>query len=73
MESDFYSLDYVSAWAGSHVLRNFLETKFGEDWFRKPDAGDFLKSIAVQGRRDPLDKLLSTFCGKEPTLPLFRD
>lgn len=73
MESDFYSLDYVSAWAGSHVLRNFLETKFGEDWFRKPDAGDFLKSIAVRGRRDPLDKLLSTFCGKEPTLPLFRD
>lgn len=73
MESDFYSLDYVSAWAGAHVLRGFLETKFGEDWFKKPAAGEFLKSLAVNGRRDRLDKLLTASCGKEPTLPRFEN
>ena len=71
MEADFYSLDYVHAWAASHVLREFLETRFGEEWFRKPEAGDFLKRIAFQGRRDSVDKVISTHCGKAPVLPHF--
>jgi hypothetical protein len=73
MEPDFYSLDYVSAWAGSHVLRAFLETRFGEDWFRKEEAGGFLKTIASQGRRDSLETVLATYCGQEPRLPDFRN
>ncbi len=71
MESDFYSLDYVNAWAGAHVLRSFLETRFGEDWFQRPDAGSFLKEIAFQGRRDSLEKVLTTYCGQGPRLPDF--
>jgi hypothetical protein len=73
MEPDFYSLDYVSAWAGAHVLRGFLETRFGEDWYGKTEAGSFLKEIAFRGRRDSLEKVLTTYCGQEPRLPDFRN
>ena len=46
MEPDFYALDYLNAWAAANVLRSFLEKNYGEIWFRKPEAGAFLKKIA---------------------------
>ncbi len=49
MESDFYSLDYLNAWAGANTLGTFLENRFGEDWFQVPGAGAFLKQIASAG------------------------
>ena len=71
MEMDFYSLDYLMAWAGANVLRGFLETRFGEEWFRRPEAGSFLKEIAMNGRRHPLDHVILEFCGSAPVLPTF--
>ncbi len=71
MESDFYALDYLSAWAGAETLRDFLELRFGEDWFTKPAAGLFLKEIASNGRKYSLRDALVKFCGREPRLPDF--
>ncbi len=71
MEPDFYALDYLNAWAAAHVLRGFLEKNYGEIWFRKPEAGDFLKKIAVSGRRDSADSAIISFCGEPPVLPDF--
>lgn len=73
METDFYSLDYLMAWAGANVLRRFLETRFGDEWFRRPEAGSFLKEIARNGRRHPLDRVILEFCGSPPELPTFEN
>ncbi|MFH1116333.1 MAG: hypothetical protein V1792_20665 [Pseudomonadota bacterium] len=71
MEPDFYALDYLMAWGGAHVLRRFIEMRFGEGWFEKPEAGAFLKEMATAGRRDSLEKVLVSFCGEKPRLPRF--
>ncbi|MDQ7782727.1 MAG: hypothetical protein RDU20_07600 [Desulfomonilaceae bacterium] len=73
MEPDFYALDYLMAWGGAHVLRQFIEMRFGMGWFEKPEAGEFLKEMASAGRRDPLEKALVSFCGEKPRLPEFTD
>lgn len=73
MEPDFYALDYVTAWAAANALRNFLEIRFGEDWFLRGDAGEFLKEIAASGRRESVDQVIRSFCGAPPSLPHFRD
>jgi hypothetical protein len=71
MEADFYALDYLSAWAGAETLRQFLELRFGEDWYARPEAGVFLKDIAANGRKYSLRDVLAMFCGREPQLPDF--
>jgi hypothetical protein len=71
MEPDFYALDYLNAWAAANVLRTFLEIRFGEEWFRREDAGVFLKEIASSGRRDSVDQVILSYCGESPFLPKF--
>jgi len=71
MEPDFYALDYLNAWAAAHVLRGFLEKHYGQIWFRTPEAGNFLKKIAASGRRDSVESVITSFCGKAPVLPDF--
>ncbi len=71
MEPDFYALDYLNAWAAAYVLRGFLEKRYGESWFRTPEAGEFLKKIAVSGRRDSVESVITSFCGEPPILPNF--
>ncbi len=70
-EPDFYALDYLNAWAAANVLRSFLEENYGEVWYRKPEAGVFLKKIAISGRRDSVETVITSFCGKPPILPDF--
>ncbi|AFM23983.1 hypothetical protein [Desulfomonile tiedjei] len=72
MESDFYALDYLAAWAGADILRKFLELRFGDTWYARKEAGEFLKSIAAQGRKYPLRQVISKFCGEELKMPEFR-
>lgn len=71
MEPDFYSLDYLMAWCGADVLQEFLEIRFGLEWFARAEAGAFLKEIAYAGRRDPLEKVLNSFCSEGIRVPDF--
>ncbi len=71
MEPEFYSLDYLLAWAGAHALRRRLEREFGNDWFRNPEAGHFLKSIACRGRSNSLEETLDVHCHAVASLPDF--
>ncbi|MBI4966470.1 MAG: hypothetical protein HY913_24530 [Desulfomonile tiedjei] len=71
MEPDFYALDYLLAWCGADVLREFLEIRFGVEWFERAEAGEFLRRIALQGRRDSLEKVLNSFCGEDLRVPDF--
>lgn len=71
METDFYSLDYVLAWSGAAILKRTLHDLYGEDWFTKPAAGNFLKEIASSGRKPSLAEVLGKFCSSQLTLPDF--
>jgi len=73
MESDFYALDYLTAWSGANVLTEFLEMRFGTEWFARQGAGSFLKEIAATGRRYSAEQALVKFCGEPPRLPDFSE
>ncbi len=45
----FYSADYLRAWMLEAMLQARLAQKFGDDWFMKPEAGDFLKGLWQSG------------------------
>jgi hypothetical protein len=69
MEPDFYGLDYVRAWAASHVLQIHLVDRYGPEWFESPEAGEFLKSIAARGRKSSPEETVQSACGLPPKLP----
>jgi hypothetical protein len=71
MESDFYSLDYLRGWAGAATLKNRLLRDYGETWFTKSEAGEFLARIAAAGRSKSLDRAIEDACGERPSLPNF--
>lgn len=71
MEPNFYSVDYLMAWAGAGTLQQCLEARFGEEWFGSLQAGDFLRRIAATGRAYTLDEVLKTHCGEPARLPDF--
>jgi hypothetical protein len=73
IEPDFYALDYLNGWAAAHVLRKFLELRFGEAWFGRAEAGAFLREIAASGRRDSVNQVIQSFCGEFPRLPDFSE
>jgi hypothetical protein len=73
MEPDFYALDYLNGWAGSAVLGDFLEKRFGLDWFAQPEAGSFLIEMARSGRRQSLETMLTSCCGATPRFPEFAE
>jgi oligoendopeptidase F len=45
VDSGLYSADYVRAWLFEAMLRTKLEEKFGKEWYKSKDAGQFLKSL----------------------------
>ena len=71
MDPDFYSAEYVWAWAGADLVQQHLYDEFGTDWFRKPEAGDFLRQISFEGRKNSLEEALSKFCGTTLRMPKF--
>jgi hypothetical protein len=71
METDFYSLDYLRGWAGASTLKNRLLNDYGELWFTKREAGEFLAEIASAGRSETLDLAIEKACGERPSLPVF--
>jgi len=45
VDSGLYAADYVRAWLFEVMIRKKLEEKFGKDWFKKKEAGEFMKSL----------------------------
>ena len=54
----FYSARYLRAWATERSLRAHLEQRFGERWFKEPEAGALLKEIWRKGQRAGAEELL---------------
>ncbi len=59
----YYSVDYSQAWEVEAVLREFLKGEFGEDWFFKPEAYEYLKGLWRLGMRYPPLKLAAKLWG----------
>jgi hypothetical protein len=51
MDAGFYSADYLRAWIRSAQLRDYLVREFGEDWWRSPATGDFLRELFREGTK----------------------
>ncbi len=59
----FYSVDYSQAWEVEAALREFLKGEFGEDWFFKPEAYEYLKGLWSLGMKYAPLKLASKLWG----------
>jgi hypothetical protein len=74
MDDDFYSADYLRAWIRSAQLRAHLRERFGDEWWRTPGTGEFLRGLFVEGTR-PSSEEIAARIGFEPldTDPLVRE
>ena len=71
MDAGFYSADYLRAWIRAAQVRAALRRQVGEDWWRRPETGEFLRSLFVQGTR-PSSEEVARRVGFDPldTAPL---
>lgn len=51
MDDGFYSADYLRAWIRAAQVRAALRARIGDDWWRRPETGDFLRELFAQGTR----------------------
>jgi len=51
MDAGFYSADYLRAWIRSAQLRRHLIDTVGEDWWRNPQTGEFLRGLFFEGTK----------------------
>jgi hypothetical protein len=74
MDAGFYSADYLRAWIRSAQLRAHLIGEVGEDWWRRPETGELLRSLFAEGTR-PTSEEIATRLGFDPldTQPLLRE
>jgi hypothetical protein len=71
IDEGFYSADYLRAWIRTAQLRAYLERTVGEDWWMRPETGDYLRSLFLEGTR-PSSEDVATRIGFDPldTAPL---
>jgi hypothetical protein len=74
MDPGFYSADYLRAWIRSAQLREYLKREVGDEWWRKPETGDHLRSLFFEGTR-PSSEEIAERIGFEPldTEPLMSE
>jgi hypothetical protein len=71
MDAGFYSADYLRAWIRAAQVRARLRDDVGEDWWRRPETGAFLRELFAQGTR-PSSEEVAARVGFQPldTAPL---
>jgi hypothetical protein len=71
MDGDFYSADYLRAWIRAAQLRAHLRATIGEDWWCRPETGEFLRALFSEGTR-PTSEEIADRIGRDPldTAPL---
>lgn len=65
MDAGFYSADYLRAWIRSAQLRAHLIDTVGEDWWRRPETGELLRSLFREGTR-PTSEEIAARLGFDP-------
>jgi hypothetical protein len=74
MDGGFYSADYLRAWVRAAQLRRYLISTVGEDWWRNPATGEFLRGVFLEGTR-PSSEDFAARIGYDPldTAPLLHE
>ena len=57
VDDAFYVAQYIRAWILEMQWRRHLERTFGEDWYNRRDAGEFLIGLWRIGQRDNADEM----------------
>ena len=65
VDGGFYVACYLRAWALEARWRAALRERFGERWFERREAGDWLRGLWSQGQRLGAEELLATTLGGE--------
>jgi hypothetical protein len=65
MDPGYYSADYLRAWITEAMLRRNLEETYGEDWFTRPEAGEFLRGLWATGEKQENEDVARA-TGREP-------
>jgi hypothetical protein len=65
MDDGFYSADYLRAWIRAAQVRAYLREAIGEDWWRRPETGAFLRDLFIQGTR-PASEDVARKIGADP-------
>jgi hypothetical protein len=71
MDAGFYSADYLRAWIRAAQVRAHLRRAVGEEWWRSPETGAFLRDLFREGTR-PTTEEVAERIGFDPldTAPL---
>ncbi len=71
LDEGFYSADYLRAWIRTAQLRAHLRAEVGADWWTRPETGDLLRALFLEGTR-PSSEDIAARIGFEPldTSPL---
>ena len=74
MDAHFYSADYLRAWIRCAQLRKHLIGLAGEEWWRSPTTGDFLRELFREGTK-PSSEEIAGRLGFDPldTAPLVEE
>jgi hypothetical protein len=60
-DGGYYTAQYFRAWCLEAQLKRVLKARFGEAWFRNPEAGVFMRSLWSKGQSLPGDELARVF------------
>ncbi len=74
LDEGFYSADYLRAWIRTAQVRSYLRAEVGEDWWARPETGDFLRTLFLQGTK-PSSEDVAAQIGFDPldTAPLLAE
>jgi hypothetical protein len=64
VDAFFYTARYLRAWALETHLRRLMRERFGQRWFREPEAGALLVSLWSEGQTRSADELLAELTGE---------
>jgi hypothetical protein len=74
VDPGFYVACYLRAWALEALWREALQERFGERWFERPAAGEWLGGLWAQGQRLGAEELAGEILGRELSFePLIRE
>ena len=68
VDEGFYCTSYLRAWAFEAQVRGALVERFGEEWFKRLEAGELLRELWSQGQRLSADELLQEINGSQLSL-----
>ncbi|MBA2461543.1 MAG: hypothetical protein H0V45_07250 [Actinobacteria bacterium] len=63
IDSGYYVVSYLRAWAFAAQMTTFLREELGTDWFRRREAGALLRDLWSLGQKPTADELLHDVTG----------